>query len=416
MKLIRTEEITLIESSMPEGYRNGAPITKWSGGSHGKDTILYHDSVWPHLVYESLEDANISEPGTDGTKWKAIDVTDRDRKYDPYMESRSAWLEEIEDVIDVSGYNYFFMANIQAVEVELTLVDEDEMMTSPDCSSPACDMGAGWSHDPAGQKYGCDGTQTGDTLLVEGQPIKSGDIVQVTFEITNYVSGSLMPYAGGLKGDAIAGNGTYRLLVTAGDLDTLCGLVGDSDWNASVVLLSVKDVPKYELIDMDASFIDGIISYLEAPQEYKTRLRWEFPTYGNATLRFKAVWKPGNNAEIGIVRVGYAKEIGHWHEDIEIEPDDYSIRDKDPDMGYTRLVPGNYADGGSAKVWFANGPTLDLAKNLVRSMAGHEVILDLNHHSTDLMTLVAFCYIEKPRISVRGGIRSRITIKYKGLV
>jgi len=419
MQFVTKEDITLLESNISEGYYQGSPVTDglWAAGSYSTGAQVYYDGAFPYMVYESLVDSNTATPGTDPTKWKSKGATDRDLMFDPFMETQSEYLEEIEIDIDSSGCNYVGFFNVQATDLELSQIINTELMTSPDCTSDECSKGTGWAYDAGNDQYDCDGSQVADTLLTEeAASLAQGDIRQVQFKVENYAAGNLAGYAGGEQGSNVAANGTYTQIITAGSTDSKTGVVGDADFIGSVSILSVKEVVKHEILDLDASLVIDWPSYFMAAQEYKEKVTWLFPQYSDSTLRAKLTWKTGEMAQAGILRIGKAVEIGGTLLSPDIGINDYSSIDEDPDFGLTYLNPGSFSDDGDFKVWFWN-TRLDSVKRLFRNNRGKEVILDFNHTgATYYEALVYFCFIKKWRISIHGAIRSRITIKAKGLI
>jgi len=124
MKVVTLKDISLVSSTIPEGHYLGAVTTngEWSAGTYATGNQVYYSAVIPHMVYESLADANTAIPGTDAAKWKLINATDRWRMFDDYLTTQSYDTTTFEVEVDSSDCDCVGLFNLQSTTLVLSQI------------------------------------------------------------------------------------------------------------------------------------------------------------------------------------------------------------------------------------------------------------------------------------------------------
>jgi len=121
-----------------------------------------------------------------------------------------------------------------------------ELVASPNFEYPAdWTEGDGWT---ANVGYAdCDGTQPGSANLYQSSVLSDvGTLVEATFTVSNYVSGSVRPYVGGGgQGTYVSADGTYsEQVVVASNTDAY--IQGSSTFVGRITNVSFKQVTPYD--------------------------------------------------------------------------------------------------------------------------------------------------------------------------
>ena len=85
---------------------------------------------------------------------------------------------------------------------------------SPDLFTGFTFLGSGWTDNLDGT-LSCDGTQAGDSDILQANFTTSGVSYYLTYEITDYVAGTLTPAVGAVDGAIRSSNGTFTDLMAA---------------------------------------------------------------------------------------------------------------------------------------------------------------------------------------------------------
>ena len=122
----------------------------------------------------------------------------------------------------------------------------DERVTNGDFSTSGTwtygqDGGDGWSYDAGDDEADCSGDQTAAVDLEQNISAVSAERYLLSYEIKNWVAGTLTPQIGGVNGVAHAADGTWETYITATNTGNL-KFQADSDFNGSVDTVSVKKV------------------------------------------------------------------------------------------------------------------------------------------------------------------------------
>jgi hypothetical protein len=171
---------------------------------------------------------------------------------------------------------------------------------------------------------------------------------------------------------------------------------------------SGSTVVKTETINLDASAISGWYDYFFAAFEYRSGLVWEFPQYADATLEAEITWKPGEDAQCGVLRIGKAYDLGQTEYGVSLGVVDYS-RTVTDDNGRTYFNPGENAKEINLSVWFYNGQ-IDTVMRTLHAQIGKLSIFDCNNDGTEYESFQILGKIEDAQVDIPGPTISRINI------
>jgi len=171
-----------------------------------------------------------------------------------------------------------------------------------------------------------------------------------------------------------------------------------------------------ETIDMDSSAPTDYDEWFFSPAVYKKRAVWEFPYLVSSTARLSVTFVNSlSDTACGVLAIGHAYEIGGTTYDPEIGFNDYSYKYESETTGAVKMIPGNYSDVGSLKVWVGN-EILDAARRTLINNRGKVAIYDFNNDGLNYESFIFYGFPSKVRISIPSIKYSRISFAMRGMI
>jgi hypothetical protein len=424
VKLTKIDQSVLLSSSVAEStkpeYNSGTTYTTGDvvKVSYESDGIT---PLAPVREYESLADSNTGNyPPDSPAEWIEIGSTNRWAMFDRFVNTQTADTEAIEIELDASDQTAVGLFAMQAQEVTLTLIVDQQLLTDGDGATDSFDKGDGWSYDSGNQEYDCDGTQAAESLLTQSVTVKPMLYYEVQFTVANYSAGNVAGYVAGASGSNVAANGTYSQIIFPADSSGLVGVVADPDFVGSITNVSVKKVHKHETISLeyyDISVVVGWYYYFFSKLDYLEDLFWEFNNYSAAILRIKIRWKPGENAKCGMCAMGVRYELGKTEYEPSVGIIDYSKKDTDS-LGRTYLAQGAFAKRADISLWLYNS-RIDAVRRALQSARGEPIVFNANNAGvagTDFTSLLIYGFYRDFDITIAGPTISRCNFDIEGLI
>ncbi len=412
MIVAELKDITSITSNVTE-----ALYSEWLvGTSYIADNYVYvtlneaaSAEVTPHKIYKALGATTGDYPPDNPSDWSDQGATNKWKMFDGSVTSQTVFADEIEVEVDSSDTNVVGLFNMVGSEVTLTLIHDLELLTDGDCSTDSFTKETGWSYGT--NEYDCSGAQTGNSRLYQSIVSDEDFYHQVIFTISNYSAGNIAGLAGGTSGTDVAANGTYTQTILAGS-STDFGVIADVDFIGTVDDISLKFIPKYEVVNLSLLLEADYYPYFFSPFEFKQDIIWYYPLYGNSTLRVN-IAKPSSDAECGLEVIGATTDLGlsQWKPTVGII--DYSIKSTDS-FGNTILDQGDYADRIDVETDIDDN-NVDGVKKKLTSIRGLPTLFDCNNDNSPKESLIIYGFYEKFDIMIPNVSFSTCNIRIQGL-
>jgi len=371
----------------------------------------------PVEEYESLTDSNTDNyPPDSPNEWDYLGATNRWAMFDKYSNTQSVEQsspsESLEVEIVSDNTDNVGLFRLEAGEVELSQIVNDELMSSPDASSDDFTKGTGWTYDSTNNQYDCDASQSGETKLYQTPMIKDGIWYQIEFTVSNYSAGSIAGFVGGTQGTFVSANGTYTQIIASDGTDE-AGVVGDVDFNGSIDSVSAKKVPSHTVIDLKNQEEASYWYYYFVGWDYTADLTWQYSRYLDATLRV-TIRSSSGCAACGNCKIGTAVDTGLTQYDASIGIIDYSKKETDAD-GRTYLNQGPFAKRVEITTWI-NNAQVDRVRKIFETARGIEAIFDCNNATkSNYKSLLIYGYYKQFDINIPGPTMSQVSINIRGL-
>jgi len=208
---------------------------------------------------------------------------------------------------------------------------------------------------------------------------------------------------------------SFTVVVDAAD----CDYVGVFNCDATSITFALSDdgvVKKSETISLEASFPKDYDEWFFWPSDYKRRAAWEYPQYSSATTQLSVtVSSATGDAKCGVLAIGKAYMLGMTEFGAEVGFNDYSYKYENDTTGAVELIPGNYKDTGSLKMWADNDKIDSIKRRLVENR-GKAAIYDFNNNGVNFEALVFYGIVGKVRTSIDYQYRSRISFTMEGMI
>ena len=170
-----------------------------------------------------------------------------------------------------------------------------------------------------------------------------------------------------------------------------------------------------ESIDMDMFVPYDYDEWFFMDSEFSPRVIWTFPMYTSTALLTITFYNVGGLSSCGMCVVGSGFFVGRTLFDSEVGFDDYSYKYENETTGAVKMLPGNYRDVGSFKVW-ANADRMDMIKLKLIQNRGLLALYDFNNDETNYDSFIFLGFTPKHRIGLKMKTLSRIDFTMEGVI
>jgi len=190
-----------------------------------------------------------------------------------------------------------------------------------DSGTTGWSLGVEWT--VSGGKAVCDGTQTSNTLLQQVPGVTIGKTYKYSFEVVNYISGSLINYIAGVSLSSKSSNGIYTgIVVATADFIRFYGAVG---FAGSIDNVSIVEIDPSLTVKQGTKFIEQVTAGVLAIPSETAYGEWSFDWMkgadgnnlyisfiNNTNSLFTSTYSfiASNNEAVGLLKNGSSSGMG----------------------------------------------------------------------------------------------------------